>query len=324
MDLDTVADELYGLLPGEFVAARDARAREARDGGQGPLAREMKSLRKPSASAWLVNLLVRRRHGEVGELLSLAGALRDAQDQLAESELLRLAERRRVLVSGLVRDARHLADEVGQPASGASLRDLEDTLAAALADPAAAEAVASGRLTTSLRYSGFGSVDLDAAVGGPLAARSSLAPASGAPASGAPAPAAPAAAKPARRSETPRPDDGPGRSARGRGSREARDALRDARRALSVASRHGEERRAQAAQAQQDVARIRREIVAAQGRLTSLREEERQAAEHVRSAERARVAAEKEERAAGVRLRGAERKVGANREGGDGTEIGGR
>ncbi len=319
MDLDTVADELYGLLPGEFVAARDARAREARDGGQGPLAREMKSLRKPSASAWLVNLLVRRRHGEVGELLSLAGALRDAQDQLAESELLRLAERRRVLVSGLVRDARHLADEVGQPASGASLRDLEDTLAAALADPAAAEAVASGRLTTSLRYSGFGSVDLDAAVGVPLAARSSLAPASGAP-----APAAPAAAKPARRSETPRPDDGPGRSARGRGSREARDALRDARRALSVASRHGEERRAQAAQAQQDVARIRREIVAAQGRLTSLREEERQAAEHVRSAERAWVAAEKEERAAGVRLRGAERKVGANREGGDGTEIGGR
>lgn len=312
MDLDTVAHELYGLLPGEFVAAREARAREARDAGQGPLAREVNRLRKPSASAWLANLLVRRRPEEVGELLSLASELRDAQEQLAESELLRLAERRRALVSGLVRDARHLSEEAGQPASGASLRDLEDTLAAALADPAAAQAVASGRLTTSLRYSGFGSVDLDAAVGGSLAAPAARAPASG----------APAATKPARRSETPRPDDGPGRGPRGRGSGEARDALRDARQAVSEAATHGEERRSQAERAQQEVARIRREIVAAQGRLKSLRDQERQAAEHVRSAEGARIAAEKEERAAAVRLRRAESKVGANTGGGEGATPG--
>jgi hypothetical protein len=69
------------------------------------------------------------------------------------------------------------------------------------------------------------------------------------------------------------------------------------------------------------VARIRKEIDAAQGRLTSLREEERQAAEHARSAERARVAADKEERAAGVRLRRAEGRVGADTEDGEEREI---
>jgi len=313
MDLDAVAEELYGLLPGEFVSARKARAREARDAGQGPLAREVNGLRKPSASAWLANLLVRRRPEEIEELLSLAGELREAQERLAESELLRLAERRRVLVSGLVRDARRISEEAGQPASGASLRDLEDTLAAAIADPAAGEAVASGRLTTSLRYSGFGSVDLDAAVGGRPAAPSSRSPASGPPASW----AAPAT-QPEPRSETPRPDRAPGRRTRNRGPGEGRDALRDARRAVSEAARRAEERRAHAARAQQDVARIRQEIVVAQGRLTSLREEERRAAEHAHSAERARVAAEKEERAAGVRLRRAGSRVRTGTE--DGRE----
>ena len=159
MDLDTVADELYGLAPAEFTPARDARVAEAVRAGDRGLAAAIKSLRRPTRSAWLVNTLVRQRREQVDELLDLGDTMREAQQQLAGEELRQLSRRRHEVVSALAQQAREVAREAGQPATDEMVLELESTLEAALADPAASEAVRSGRLTAALSYSGFGSVD---------------------------------------------------------------------------------------------------------------------------------------------------------------------
>jgi hypothetical protein len=156
IDLDTVADELYGALPSEFTSRRDALAGEARRAGDRALAAEIKKLRRPTMGAWLANLLVRERRDEVARLLDLGSALRQAQATLATGDLRRLSQERHRLLTDLEQEAGRLADRHGQAVSGAVAQELSDTLEAATADPDAADALRAGRLTTGLHYSGLG------------------------------------------------------------------------------------------------------------------------------------------------------------------------
>ena len=156
IDLDTVADELYGALPSEFTSRRDALAAEARRAGDPALAAEVKKLRRPTTGAWVANLLVREHRGEVAQLLDLGSALRRAQATLATGDLRRLSQERHRLLTELEKDAGRLADRYGQAVSGAVAQELSDTLEAATADPDAADALRAGRLTTGLHYSGLG------------------------------------------------------------------------------------------------------------------------------------------------------------------------
>ncbi len=168
MDLGSVADELYGLPPGEFVSARDARASEARATGDRELATAIKSLRRPTTGAWLANLVVRERRDQLTELLRLGDDMRRAQRDLAGSDLKRLSQLRRQLLSALVVEAKTIAGAYGHATNASSLQELEETLEAAVADASAGDALLSGRLTVALRYSGFGSVDLTGAVATPM------------------------------------------------------------------------------------------------------------------------------------------------------------
>ncbi|HEX5266085.1 MAG TPA: hypothetical protein VFW24_04880 [Acidimicrobiales bacterium] len=163
MDLDSAAADLYGLRPGEFTAARDARAAEARRDGDKELAAAIKKLKRPSVSAWLANILVRERPDEVERLLTLGTGLRQAQQQLEGEQLRALSQQRHQVVAALVQEAGSLAVPQGQPVSAAAQRELLETLEAALSDPAAAEALRAGRLTVPLSYSGLGTVGVDAA-----------------------------------------------------------------------------------------------------------------------------------------------------------------
>jgi hypothetical protein len=79
VDLDAVADELYGLTPGEFTTARQARAADARQTGDRDLAAAIGKLRRPTTGAWLVNLLRRERTDELMALLNLGEVTRQAQ-----------------------------------------------------------------------------------------------------------------------------------------------------------------------------------------------------------------------------------------------------
>lgn len=163
--VDEVADELYALPVGDFIAARDERAGEVKAEGDRETAAAIKKLRKPSSSAWLVNMLVRHREDEIAELAVLGDSLRDAQGNLSGDDLRSLTRQRRQLIDRLLPTARALAAELGHPVSESVLQELEGTLQAALVDASAAEAVTGGRLATAVQAEtsfGFGSDPLPA------------------------------------------------------------------------------------------------------------------------------------------------------------------
>jgi hypothetical protein len=156
VDLEDVAEELYGLPPEEFIAARREREAQARVAGDRGLAKEIGALGKPSTAAWVCNLLAREQRSEIDGLVELGGMLREAQENLAGDELRELDVQRRRLVAALARQGRALAYRHGHPVTTAVADQVEETLRAALADPDAAEALSAGRLTTALTYSGLG------------------------------------------------------------------------------------------------------------------------------------------------------------------------
>ena len=156
MDLDEVAEELYAVPPDEFVAVRKQRQDDARAAGDRTLAREIGALPKPTAAAWVCNLLVREQRAEIEGLVELGDLLRQAQESLAGDQLRALDRQRSQLLTALTRQATALAREQGMRVGGTVEAQVADTLRAAMADPAAGEALLSGRLTGAMSYSGLG------------------------------------------------------------------------------------------------------------------------------------------------------------------------
>lgn len=156
MDLDTAADELYGLDPDEFVPARTALVAQARAAKDRPLATAIGALKKPTRSAWLVNLLSREDASAVAELSDVAGRVAAAH-QAADLTALRMVggERQR-LVDVLTRRAAALAGERGQVVTDAVRLEVHGTLAAAVADADVLDEVRRGRVVKARVHSGFG------------------------------------------------------------------------------------------------------------------------------------------------------------------------
>jgi hypothetical protein len=158
------AEDLYHLAPEDFTAARDAAAKQARADGDREAATALKALRRPTVSAWLLNTLVHAQRELVEQLLQLGPGLAQAQAGRDAGALRALGEQRRQLVSAVVASA---VDAAGRPVAAAVRDEVAATLEAALADPASADAVRSGRLVRPLSYAGFGEVDLADAVAPP-------------------------------------------------------------------------------------------------------------------------------------------------------------
>ncbi|MFF4763152.1 hypothetical protein [Streptomyces sp. NPDC001292] len=150
MDLESVAAELYTLHPTQFVGARTARVDEALAAGNAVLAAQIAALKRPTLSAWASNLLVHSEPKQVARLLRLGGGLRQAHQKRARTQLRRLSRQQHTLMGTLSQQACSLAVEAGHPIGHAARRKVEQTLQAALADPAAAEKWASGRLVKAL------------------------------------------------------------------------------------------------------------------------------------------------------------------------------
>jgi hypothetical protein len=153
--VDQAAGELYGLAPEEFTAARDEQVRAARAAGNRRLAAALGRLRRPTVSAYVLNLLVRDQPEVAEQLVALGEELRRAQEELSGPALRQLATQRAQLVGALVRSARKIAADAGHPVSQAVQYELEQTLHAALADPDVAAEVGSGRLTRAASRTGF-------------------------------------------------------------------------------------------------------------------------------------------------------------------------
>lgn len=155
MNLRDVAADLYGVEPAEFVAARASAAA----GADRELAKSIKALRKPTASAAAVNALTRRDPGLVDRILQVGDRMRDA-----------FAARDRDAIRDLTRERQRLLQRALRDLGTSAMvgREVEETLQAAVVDPVAAAAVRSGMLVRALESTGVESVDVADAVALPL------------------------------------------------------------------------------------------------------------------------------------------------------------
>lgn len=252
---DEIADELYGKPRADFIAARNARAREAATDGRSELAAALRRLRKPTAAAWLANALVRSRPRALAQLLELAARMQSAQAHLDGTALRRFSEQRRELVTSLSKEARRLAADQGESIGEAVVRELEQTLDAASFDPASAAELQGARLTSALAYSGMGFPPPDTADA--AAGADSHHPSAEGRGHGKDADHAAAGREAARRSE--------------RDAREARRSADRAGAALTSAQRTLERARSALAAAESEVASRREAVRAAQRALKSAR-----------------------------------------------------
>jgi len=276
---ELAGDELFGLPPEEFVAARDEVARRLRREGDAEAARRVKALRRPSLSAWAVNQLARSRQQALEGLLAAGERLRAAhQAALAGGDAaeLRAATRaEREPVAGLVSAALDRLREAGHPTTETTRDRIAATLHAAAASPEAADLVRHGRLTADLDPSGFG-----AAPGGPAAVAGRPAAASGRPATGPEVDGDRATAA---------EDDAAARRARRAAAVAARDdARRRARLAADqavLATRQAERLGRLADQAEREARRARSTAAAAIEAASTARERATRAARELREAE---------------------------------------
>lgn len=152
---DAELRRLYGLEPGEFVAARGAAVRELRREGRRDEAAAVEGLRKPSVAAWIVNRLARDEAGLVGELLEAGARLGEVQLRAGAPRELRAAiDAEAAALEALMRRAGPLAARSGSGGE-APLRHARETLHAAALDPDLAGEVRRGVLVREQQAVGF-------------------------------------------------------------------------------------------------------------------------------------------------------------------------
>ncbi|OQQ27076.1 hypothetical protein A4U94_21250 [Prescottella equi] len=259
-NVDQVADELYALDPSGFVAARTTRVAEAKASKDREAATAIARLKKPTVVGWAVNLLARELPDEVDAVLALGDALQRAQRRLDAETLRGLTEQRQRLVRSLTTRAQKLVHEHGRALNESALREVSQTLHAAMADRELADTVRRGRLLGAATYSGFGPSGLEAV--------------------------------------EDRPESHPGNresedKSEGEGGREAERAAERERAQLAAAAARAEAEAAQEAlsAAEDELARIRSDVADGERRLRSVRRELAQLEERAEFLTRAEVAA---------------------------------
>ena len=272
MDLNAVADDLYGVSPEEFIERRKERAAEARNRKDRALAQAITALRRPTRSAWLVNLVARKEPDAVTALLALGTALGEAQQRGAGADLRRLSQERHSALEKLSRRAVELAAQQGHAAAEATRLEVTQTLQAALADPAVAELVRAGRVVQPASYGGFGPMSLLVVAPPPGGADSAAVPQ----AEGEAAPDAEAA--PGDQPEPPVRED---------------PARRQAEAAVEAAAQALESARQEAAQAEDDAQQATTDADARADRVEALRAQLEQAEEDERRSRQTARAARK-------------------------------
>ena len=151
-------DALFQLSPPQFVAARNALAAQLKKAGRDDVANRVKSLPKPSISAWTVNQLYWKHREAFEKLLATGERFRQAQaSRLAgkSADLHRLLNERREELSAITR----LAADILQKSSGASpsgvMRRITASLEALSAYGNLEGALRAGRLVEDVDPPGF-------------------------------------------------------------------------------------------------------------------------------------------------------------------------
>ncbi|MFH8974440.1 hypothetical protein [Streptomyces sp. NPDC017890] len=282
--VESVLEQLYATPPSDFVSLREEHAAAARAAGRKEDARRIHAAHRPTLAAWAANLLRRSQPEESERFLELGHALREAHRTLDAAGLKELSAQRRRIVLTLSRQAARLAREAGHHLSETAQREVESTLRAVLADPAAAGRWAGGRLEVSLT------------------------PPSEFPAGTAPAESAPRE-RPAR-SASPRPAGGTRtKDELAERRRKRQEELARAEQTAETAARQLRDRRAEQADADASLRRADEEHDRAREEVAGAERRLRQAHEDLARAERERREAGERERTAVDALTRAEREA---------------
>ncbi len=156
-ELEGELDRLYGLPLEEFIPAREALAKRAREEGQRAIAGRIKALRKPTVSAWVVNRLARENELDIARLLKAGEQLAEAQlaavaGKDAGAFLQTRADEQRALTR-LAAVAREITKREGIGAG--ALERVTQTLRAAATTEEGRQLLEQGRLTEDLEPQGF-------------------------------------------------------------------------------------------------------------------------------------------------------------------------
>lgn len=156
MDLDDITRDLYALPPGTFTAARNQRAKELGAAGQRDVAAALRKLPRPTLTAWLANSLARTDAPTIDALIALGPELRRAQAESRRQDMRDIVDRRGELIRLLMATAAEMARRTDHPFAPPAQRQLQETLEAAVADPATAALLRHGTLSAPQRFVGFG------------------------------------------------------------------------------------------------------------------------------------------------------------------------
>lgn len=165
---EVVADAaraLYAVPLAEFIASRKALAASAKAGGDAAAVKEILALRKPTLTAWAMNLVPRADSSTLADVVGLGARMRAAQSQLDTATLTSVRGERDAALTAYIASVVKAAEGEGVSLSAGARDEVRASAIAALADESASKALASGQLTRALSYSGFGEVDLSGAVG---------------------------------------------------------------------------------------------------------------------------------------------------------------
>lgn len=263
-DVGAVADVLYRLAPDRFIAARTAFVKAAKAAGARDVAQQLQGFGRPTRAAWVLNRLARDAPDVVTQLVALGTELAAAQADLDAASLRELSDQRRALVRDVSRQAFEIA---GEPSPSQALAvEVQDTLTAAVVDPAVGEALQAGALLKAAQASGFGPAGPElASVPPPRALRS------------VPPPPEEKAAAPAGKAAKPTAAEKKARAA----------AEREAEQARKAAEQQAAEKRKRIAAADKALAAARGELETARAAEKDAQEQLRILREQVRDADRA-------------------------------------
>jgi hypothetical protein len=149
---DQRLDELYRERPEEFVATRDELVKELRADGDRDGAERLKRLRRPTATAWLINRVALDSPELLDGFAAASGAVEEAQtralegDEEATTDWRTAAAREREAIAAVAGAAERAARDSGHPASPRALELLVETLRAASGDAGLRDRVLGGRV----------------------------------------------------------------------------------------------------------------------------------------------------------------------------------
>jgi hypothetical protein len=153
MNLPEAAEPLFELAPEEFTAERDRISKELKKQGDDEAAGQVKALKKPSITAYALNLVARRHPDLVDGLLEADEMLRTAKSR---TEMDAAKSARQKAISSITGKATSLLEEQERSVTSQVRERLTETLLAVATDDATRDLLKAGRLQKEAEGGGFG------------------------------------------------------------------------------------------------------------------------------------------------------------------------